>query len=216
MDGEMLAEAVENIQEDKALFIAKQMLEYGYDKEDIISYVQLGLDRVGELFEKGEYYIADLMMAGILFKEILALNGMQESIKTDVNNIGTVMVTTVEGDLHDIGKNIFSNMVKAAGYKLIDLGTDVKLDDIVKGVAEYHPDVLGLSAILTHTTKTIRKTITALCDNGLRDNMKIIVGGSAFKDFIPTDIKADSIVADANEGMKIIKEWLDEKESARK
>ena len=205
-----LTEAVENIQEEKALFVAQQMLEGGATREEIISCVQQGLDKVGLLFERGEYFIADLMMAGILFKEILTLDGMQEE-SADSEQAGVVMVATVEGDLHDIGKDIFSGLVRAAGFRIIDLGTDVKPHTIVENVEKYNPDVLGLSAILTHVTKTVKETINELSEKGLRDNLKIIVGGSAFKDFIPTDIKADSIVADANEGIKTIKSWMAQK-----
>ncbi len=211
MSANPLAEAVENIQEEKALFIAQQMLEGGCGRDEIISCVQQGLDKVGLLFERGEYFIADLMMAGILFKEILTLDGMQEKEENEEQSSGIVMVATVEGDLHDIGKDIFSGLVKAAGFRVIDLGTDVKVNDIVENIEKYHPDVLGLSAILTHVTKTVKEVINEINERGLRDDLKIIVGGSAFKDFIPTDIKADSIVADANEGIKIIKGWIAEK-----
>lgn len=211
MSANPLAEAVENIQEEKALFIAQQMIEGGCTRDEIISCVQQGLDKVGLLFERGEYFIADLMMAGILFKEILTLDGMQEKEEGEEESSGIVMVATVEGDLHDIGKDIFSGLVKAAGFRVIDLGTDVKVKDIVENIEKYHPDVLGLSAILTHVTKIVKEVINEINERGLRDDLKIIVGGSAFKDFIPTDIKADSIVADANEGIKIIKGWIAEK-----
>ena len=137
------------------------------------------MTKCGLLLERGEYFIADLMMAGILFKEILTLDGMQEKEEGEEESSGIVMVATVEGDLHDIGKDIFAGLVKAAGFRVIDLGTNVKVKDIVENIEKYHPDVLGLSAILTHVTKTVKEVINEINERGLRDDLKIIVGGSA-------------------------------------
>lgn len=207
---ELLAEAVENIEEEKALFLARKMLENGASREEIMADVQKGLDGIGILFENSEYFIADLMMAGILYKEILTLDGMRDADVDKEEDLGVLMVATVEGDLHDIGKDIFAGMAQAGGFKVIDLGVDVKSEVIMENVRKYKPDVLGLSAILTHAAKTVKEVIAVIDENELHDGMKIIIGGSAFKNVIPAGLNADGIAADANDGVKIIKQWARE------
>ena len=208
---ELLVDAVVSLDEEKALFLAKNALQRGVSKEEIVACVQKGMDGIGRLYENSEYFIADLMMAGILFKEILTLEGMGDDEVGDGSNQGVLMIGTVEGDLHDLGKDIFGGMAEAAGFRVIDLGIDVNVSAFVENVKKYRPDFLGLSAILTHAVKSVKDTIDALEAAGLRDDMKILIGGSAFKKKIPGGVNADALAEDASDGVKICKQWAKEK-----
>ncbi len=207
---ELLIEMVANIEEDKALFIAKQMLASGATKDEIISAVHEGLEQVGKMFEKTEYYIADLMMAGILFNEILGLKGMENKNNPVDTNFGILMIATVEDDLHDIGKNLFGALAAAEGFKVIDLGIDVDKNTIIDNLIRYKPDILGLSAILTDTAVKIKDIIAEIENHSLREDLKIIIGGCVYKKEISTEINADYIASDAFDGIKKIKEWMRE------
>ena len=208
---ELLCEAVTNIDDDKALIIASKMIEEGISSIEIINAVQEGLVNVGNMFEKGEYYIADLMMVGVLFKEILKLEGMKlDNLSSKDNSAGLILIATMKGDIHDIGKDIFYGLASGAGFRVIDLGVDVDTEDIINSVRKYKPEILALSGVMSYTVCEAKKIVLALEENNLRDTLKIIVGGAAFSSVSNSEIKADAITYDAFEGINICKEWMRE------
>lgn len=161
------------------------------------------MEVVGQKFENEEYYIPDMLASAEavgaameLLEPYLARSGVKPK--------GKVLIATVKGDLHDIGKNIVSILLRGAGYLVKDLGHDVETRDIVAAVREEKPDFLGLSALLTSTMVTMEDTIKALIENGLRDNVKIIIGGAPVSKEYAESIGADGYGADGFHAISVI------------
>ncbi len=159
------------------------------------------MDEVGRKYEDGEYFLPDLiasadaMIAGM---EVLKPYLLEEQIEAR----GTVMMATVEGDEHDIGKNLVGIMLRAAGFALVDLGTRVSATEIAKSVAEHKPDLLGLSALLTSTMPHMKETIAELEKQGLRKDLRIMVGGAPVSPEFAQSIGADAYGEDAFEAVE--------------
>ena len=180
---------------------------------DPVEAIEEGLGRgvsiVGGRFETGEAFLVELVMAGEAMKagtEVL----MEEIRKRglSVKKLGSVVIGTVSGDLHDIGKNIVVSMLEAAGFEVIDLGVDVSADAFVDRVRETEPDVLGMSALLSTTAPEQEKVIEALRKAGLRDKVKVIIGGAAASESWGNRINADAYATDAVEAVTKIKSLL--------
>jgi len=212
---EEIINAVEQLNEDTVLKLAEEALKDGMEPLTLLEMVNEGMVRVGRLYEEKTYFIADLIMAGIIFKEVLELDKMSEQFRSNGNKkIGRVLVGTVRGDLHDIGKDIFRGLMEANSFEVIDLGVDVPAEHFVKKVMEYKPDILGLSGVLTFTTEVMREVVLALEEAGVRDKVKVIVGGNHLTERACSYIGADGFANDASEGVKICINWLEkERES---
>jgi corrinoid protein of di/trimethylamine methyltransferase len=165
-----------------------------------------GLDIVGQKYECGEYFLSELMGAAEVSKEALKI--LEPHLHRKISeNVGTVVVGTVKGDLHDIGKNIFKMLLTAAGFKVYDLGVDVPAQKFVEKVKETNANIVGLSALLTTTIGEIKNVIDEFKNSGWRDKVKIIVGGAAVSEDYAQEIGADGYGADAAQGVRICKEW---------
>ncbi len=166
-----------------------------------------GLDKTGRLFESGEYFLPELVMAGDTFKagmELLA----PLLISGDQRNAGVVVLGTVQGDVHDIGKNLVGFLVESSGFKLVDVGVDVPPERFINAVKENSANVLALSALLTTTMLGMRDVMEALKRAGLRDRVKVIVGGAPVSQRFAVDIGADAYSPTAPQGVEIIRAWL--------
>ncbi len=162
-----------------------------------------GMEVVGEKFASKEYFIPDMLASAEAVGA--AMDFLKPYIeKSDVTTKGKFVIATVKGDIHDIGKNIVSIMLKGAGYEVNDLGTDVPTDKIVEVVREYKPDFLGLSALLTTTMVVMGDIIEALKENGLRDKVKILIGGAAVSNEYALEIGADAYCADGFYAIKVL------------
>ena len=162
-----------------------------------------GMEVVGEKFASKEYFIPDMLASAEAVGA--AMDFLKPYIeKSDVTTKGKFVIATVEGDIHDIGKNIVSIMLKGAGYEVNDLGSDVPTDKIVEVVREYKPDFLGLSALLTTTMVVMGDIIEALKENGLRDKVKILIGGAAVSNEYAREIGADAYCADGFYAIKVL------------
>ena len=162
-----------------------------------------GMEVVGQKFEAGEYYIPDMLASAEAVgaaMELLEPHLESKGIKSK----GKVIVATVEGDLHDIGKNIVSILLRGAGYTVKDLGNDITTQAIVDAVREEQPQFLGLSALLTSTMVHMGDTIQALTENGLRDKVKVIVGGAPVSAEFAESIGADGYGADGFQALSIV------------
>ncbi len=160
-----------------------------------------GMDEVGEKYESGVYYLPDLiasadaMIAGM---KILKPHLLEERIEAR----GKVIMATVEGDEHDIGKNLVVIMLRAAGFEVVDLGTRVPAKEIVQAVVEHKPDVLGLSALLTSTMPHMKETIEELREQSLRESVRVMVGGAPVSQEFADSIEADAYGEDAFEAVE--------------
>lgn len=195
-----LSEAIEWGEEEDAAKLAQEALDAGFDPADIIkSAMAAGVRRAGERFNEGEFFLPELMLAGEAMKAGLAvvMPRILESI-AGLEAKGKVMMGTVEGDVHDIGKNICISMLNAQGYEVIDLGVDNDEDWIVEQVKKEQPDILGLGSYMTTTMINIPPTFARLRAEGLADNMKLLAGGVAVNERWAMDVaKADGYSDDA-------------------
>jgi methylmalonyl-CoA mutase cobalamin-binding domain/chain len=179
----------------------------GDEARKAVEACQQGMEIVGSNFEKGEYFVGDLIFAGELLtssieklKPFLGSNGSSAR--------GTIVLGTVEGDIHDIGKNIFKGMVEAAGFKVVDIGIDQPPEAFVKAVKENDPKILGFSGVLTLSIDSMKQTIDALKTAGVRDKVKIIIGGNAVNQESCAYIGADAWSKNAAEAVKTCGAWI--------
>lgn len=166
-----------------------------------------GITIVGEKYESGEYFLTELVGAGEIMKE-----GMEEIspllTSKDVKPVGKVVVGTVAGDLHDIGKNIVKMLLSSVGFAVYDLGVDVSAEKFVDEVKRTEPDIVAMSALLTTTMNSMKVTIEEVRKAGLRDKVKIIVGGAPITEEFSREIGADAAAMDAGHGVRICKAWM--------
>jgi len=188
----------------------KKALE-SYDPLTIIEKaLRPAMDEIGKLFEEGEYFLPELIIASDMFKKLMdtLLRPAIQARMGETRKLGRVVIGTVEGDLHDIGKNIVATLLEIAGFEVIDLGVDVSTEKFIDAVRKYKPDILAMSALLTTTKENMRKVIKALEKEGLRDKVKIIIGGAAVSEDYAKKIGADAYGATASEGVKKCKQLL--------
>lgn len=209
---DLIIKAVEELDEERVIKLSKKALKSGMDPLFLLDLIKEGVKRVGKLYEEQKYFIADLIMAGLIFKEVLELEEIKEQFQRKSDEIeGKIVVGTVKGDLHDIGKDIFKGLMEVNGFEVIDLGVDVPEDAFVKSVIKYKPDIVGLSGVLTTTVESMKDVVEALVQAGVRNSVKIIVGGNHITREACEYIGADSFTNDASEGVKICKQLLKSK-----
>lgn len=189
---------------DEMANIVQSKLDAGVDPQEILNALTEGMDEVGRLYEEKEYYLTELVLAGETMKEAFAV--LKPHLKVDDKDEGDIVVcATVKGDNHDIGKNILMSLLMSAGFELIDLGMDVPEDKIVEAVKNSKAKVVALSTLLTMTVEEIAVVDKALKDAGLRDKIKLIVGGAPLNMELAKKLGADDYADDAVEGVKHIK-----------
>ncbi len=209
---ELMKEAVLDGDEEEAVRLAKQALEEGLDLQKVMDEGFLaGIQEAGQLYEDEEYFLPDLVCSADAMK--CALEVLDEAMKNDPNAqkgaAAKVALVTVQGDVHDIGKTIVGAMMTASGFEVYDLGTDVLNEDVIAKVKEIDPDILGLSALLTTTMEEQGKIIEMLKAEGLRDDVKVIIGGApvnqAWADKITADGYSDNAIAAVKLAQEVLK-----------
>ncbi|MDO9129331.1 MAG: cobalamin-dependent protein [Anaerolineales bacterium] len=161
-------------------------------KEGLIA----AMTEVGRRFEIGDYYVPEMLIAGRAMKEALKI--LQPRLVADkIEPIGKVVLGTVKGDLHDIGKNLVAMMMEGAGFQVIDLGTDVDENKFIEAIKEYQPKIVGFSALLTTTMPMMKTTIEAFNAAGVRDKVKVMIGGAPVTQNYADEIGADAFAPDA-------------------
>jgi 5-methyltetrahydrofolate--homocysteine methyltransferase len=164
------------------------------------------MDKVGRLFEEGEYFVPEMLVAARAMKAGLEIL-KPLLVDSGVDPVGKVVLGTVKGDLHDIGKNLVAMMLEGAGFEIVDLGADVSPDQFVAAIRD-GVDVVGLSALLTTTMPAIENTIRAIEESGLRNQVKIIVGGAPVTAEYARQIVADGYAADASQAATLARELI--------
>lgn len=209
-DLKQLTELLADLDEDGVNDFVDEMIAGGAKEEDgyaAVAACQEGMGKVGDMFEAGEYFVGDLIFAGEI------LTGAIEKLKPLLSNgtsesIGKIVIGTVHGDLHDIGKNIFKNMVEIGGFEVVDLGIDVAPEAFVEKVKEIKPEVVGMSGVLTLALDSMKDTVEALKAAGLRDDVKVIIGGNPVTAEACKNIGADAFTTNASEGVRICSGWV--------
>ena len=195
---EKLAQAVLEGEPEEAEELAKHALEQGVDPLACINQgLMKGIQEVGDLFSKGEYYLPELIIGADAMKA--ALDVLEPALVGDQKRevVGQVVLGTVEGDLHEIGKTLVGTMLTANGFKVTDIGVDKKPEDFIAAIKETQADIVGASALLTTTMLQQEKLIRALEEAGLRDQVKVMVGGAPVTDQFAEKIGADGYAEDA-------------------
>jgi 5-methyltetrahydrofolate--homocysteine methyltransferase len=185
-----------------------QALDEGISAQKILDEGLLkGMNELGVMFKNNEVFVPEVLMAAKALNagtEILKAKMLEEGI----DSIGTVVIATVAGDMHDIGKNLVRMMMEGAGFKMIDLGIDVSAEKIIDAIKENNPDIVALSALLTTTMEHQRDIVKAIEAAGLRDNVKIMIGGAPITDEFCADIGADSYTPDAAAAAEMAKAYV--------
>ena len=208
----MLSQLTKNLIElerDKVLSEVKERLIQGEDPMRMIEECKEGMALVGEKYKNKEYFLAELMLSGDLFKEAMELIDPYLGENTAESDIkGKIILVTIKGDIHDLGKNVLGTLLKLEGFKIYDLGVDVNPDIVIEKVKEIQPDFLGFSSLLTITFDPMKEVIDKLEDAGLRDKVKIMVGGGITTPLVKDYIGADFQTIDAMEGVQYCLEYI--------
>lgn len=189
----------------KAAAAVQAALEAGLPADQILNEACIpAMDEVGRLFEMGEKFVPEMLIAARAMQT--GVNLLKPHLQEgNVKSLGKVVVGTVAGDLHDIGKNLVAMMLEGAGFEVIDLGTDVSPEQFVEVVQEQKPDLIGMSALLTTTMSAISTTLSALSEAGVRDQVKVIVGGAPVTQAFADSIGADGFAPDAGSATRVAK-----------
>ncbi len=204
-----LKDSIAALDKEGVLKAVREGIDSNRDPIELIEEARLGLERVGEEFEKGNYFLMELMRAAQIFKEAAAIiNPKIKECYKDRPAKGKVLIGTVAGDVHDLGKGIVGSLLECAGFEVIDLGVDVSEEVYVEKMKEHNPQVVGMSGLLTTSIPVMNKTIKAIEEAGLREKAKVIVGGGIVGEVKPSKIGADHATSNASEGVRIIEEWI--------
>jgi len=208
VDLSLLSKAIEEGNRDKAVQLTTEALSKGASPPDIITHgLQSGMGVVGEKFSSGEYFLPDMLMAARAMTAALEiLKPLLEG--TSMATMGRVVIGTVEGDMHDIGKNVVATFLKGSGFEVFDLGNNVPDKRFVEEVREKKADILGLSALLTTTMPNMGRVIKALEEAGLRSSVKVIVGGAPVTQDYANYIGADAYAHDGGRAVPVCKQLL--------
>ncbi|MDI3502344.1 MAG: hypothetical protein PWR13_389 [Archaeoglobi archaeon] len=209
---ERLREMIVNLEVDALREEIEKIVEEREDPFRVIDCLAEGMRKVGELYEKREYFVPELIVAGEMMKEaVSALEPLlKEKASEDEARGEPVVIGTVSGDLHDIGKNLLISLLEASGFRVYDLGVDVPAEEFVKKIKETGARVLGLSSLLTSTLVEIKNVIRTLEEAGIRDKVKVVIGGAATTPEFAKEAGADAQTTDAVEGVEIIKRLVRE------
>jgi len=205
-----LVSAVSTMKQQEAIRLVQEMLEEGEDPQVILNGCSEAMKIVGDNYEAGKYFLAELMMAGKILEQIsdLVKPKMAVSSSGNARARGKVVIGTVKDDIHDIGKDIVAFMLDVNEFEVHDLGINVPAATFVSKVKEVNPDIVALSGLLTLIFDQMKETVNALKEADLRENVKVMIGGCQMNDGIVKYIGADAYRPDAVSGVKLAKEWV--------
>ncbi len=205
-----LTDAIANMKEQDALNLAEKMLSDGEDPLALLNYCREGLEIVGKRFEEGTYFLPELMLAGNVLKTIskMAEPYLKKNPEIAGERLGKVVIGTVAGDIHDIGKDIVVFLLDMNGFEVHDLGVDVPREKFVDAIKEIKPEVVGMCALLTNVFESLKSTIDAIQEAELRDSVKIMIGGGAVDEGVRKFSGADAYGEDAVAAVTIAKNWV--------
>jgi methanogenic corrinoid protein MtbC1 len=204
---ERLITAIADMQEEEAIKLAKGMLEAGTDPQVILDASREAMAIVGSRYEHKEYFLPELIIAGDLLKEIGALVKPKLKAQKGSTALGRVLIGTVAGDIHDIGKDVVTFMLDVNNFEVQDIGVDVPVEVFVQKIREFKPHVVGLSGFLTQAFDQMKATVAAIAAAGLRDTVKIMIGGAIMDASVTAYVGADAFGADATAAVRLARGW---------
>ena len=203
-----LVNAIADMREEEALKLAKEMVEGGAEPMAILDATREAMDIVGQRHQEGTYFLPELILAGEMLNQITDMVKPELAKLPEIERHGKVLIGTVEGDIHDIGKNIVTFMLDVNGFDVLDLGVDVSPQKFVEAIQDFEPQVVGLSGFLTLAFDAMKETVEAIKTAGLRDKVKIMIGGGQMSDKIREYASADAYGKDAMAGVSLAKKWV--------
>jgi methanogenic corrinoid protein MtbC1 len=204
-----LVNAIAEMLDEDAVRITNELLAAGTPPLEILDACKEGMAIVGRRFEDGEYFVPELILAGEMLRQISEIVKPLIAESADAPRLGTIVLGTVAGDIHDIGKDIVGFMLDVNGFEVHDLGVDVAVDRFVEAVRDIRPQVLALSGFLTLSFDAMRDTVAALEAAGVRDSVKIMIGGGAVDEHIRAFAGADAFGADAMAAVTLARGWTE-------
>ena len=207
---QQLIDALAEMREDEALALARTMLDRGDNPVRVLELCREAMDIVGKRFEKQEYFLPELVLAGEMLETIGALAKplIVQSSGGEAKKLGRVLVGTVHGDLHDIGKNIVTFMLDINGYEVRDIGIDVPVSKFIDDIREFQPAVVALSGFLTLAFDSMKETVQAIEREGLRNGRKIMIGGGQVDEAVRTYTGADAYGSNAVAAVTLCRQWI--------
>lgn len=206
---ENLKKYMSSVEEEPTLDEVKRLLDGGAEPLELVETLREAMSVIGERFEKKEYYLSELIMAAEIFNRAMAL--ITPGLKAESGDKkGCIVVGTVQGDIHYIGKNIVASLLRCEGYDVHDLGEDVKPERFVEKVRETGARFLGLSALLTVAFGAMKETVDRLTEAGLRERVKILIGGAPVNEAVVDYCGADAYGKDAAEAVRLVNTYLEE------
>ncbi|MFH1294132.1 MAG: cobalamin-dependent protein [Pseudomonadota bacterium] len=205
---EQLTHALVEMQETEALQRAKKLLDEGVEPMTILTACSTAMETVGERFEKGDYFLPQLMMAGAMLNQISKMiKPLIKEEKTEAGR-GRVLMGTVRGDIHDIGKDMVIFLLEVNGFEVRDIGINQHPDKFVEAIQNFQPDVVGMSGLLTLAFESMKETVQAIEEAGLRDKVRIMIGGGQVTEQVKDYTGADAYGPDALAGVRLTKQWI--------
>ncbi|MDH3799047.1 MAG: cobalamin-dependent protein [Desulfobacterales bacterium] len=208
-----LVDAMVNMREAEAMALAQKMLDAGEDPLQVLERCREALEIVGKQFETGKYFLPELILSGEMLKQIskIARPFMRKESNKKAEAKGKVVIGSVKGDIHDIGKDIVVFLLDINGFEVHDLGVDVPAEKFVETISKIQPAVVGMSALLTTALESMKNTVDVIKNAGLRDQVKIMVGGGAVDEKVRKYADADAYGPDAVAAVNLSKEWVEDK-----
>ncbi|MFX1302878.1 MAG: B12-binding domain-containing protein [Promethearchaeota archaeon] len=207
---EDLIDLIVNLCEKEAIDLVQKKIDAGEDPLKILEQIRIAMAKVGEKFENDEFFLPDLIMAGEILRQITEV--IEPKLKTGakIRSLGKVVLGTVFGDIHDIGKDIVKFMLESNGFEVYDLGANVSKEKFVEKIKEVNAKIVGLSGFLTLAYESMKETIEEIKNAGLREKTKIMIGGGQINEDVRKYVGADSYGKDAIEAVVLAKEWMGE------
>jgi methanogenic corrinoid protein MtbC1 len=203
-----LVNAIADMKEGEALRLVREMVKGSSGPVAVLDTAREAMAIVGQRYDEGKYFLPELMMAGEILSQITDIVKPELAKVPEVKRVGKVLIGTVEGDIHDIGKNIVTFMLDVNGFEVLDLGVDVSPQKFVEAIGDFEPQVVGLSGFLTLAFDGMKATVDAIKEAGLRDSVKIMIGGGQVNEKIQEYAGADAYGRDAMAGVSLAKKWV--------
>jgi len=205
---EDLIDLIVDLSEKEAIDLVQKKIDAGEDPLKILEQIRIAMAKVGEKFENKEFFLPDLIMSGEILRRITEVIEPKLTSGGKVQSIGKVVLGTVFGDIHDIGKDIVKFMLETNGFEVYDLGVSVPKEKFVKKIKEVNAKIVGLSGFLTLAYDSMKETIEEIKKAGLREKTKIMIGGGQMNEDVRKYVGADSYGKDAIEAVALAKEWM--------
>jgi methylmalonyl-CoA mutase cobalamin-binding domain/chain len=199
-----LIDAIANLDEERALALVREKIKNGETPLEIVEQCRQGVEQVGKRYSEETYYLSDLIMSEEIFRGVIEILEPYFSSIEQKNGVKIVM-GTIEGDIHDIGKNIIINLLRSVGFEVYDLGVDVQPEQFINKIIETRAEILGISVLLTFSINSVKKVIKLIEECGLRDRVTVVIGGYPVNEKIREYTGADYYETEASRAVELIK-----------